>query len=105
MKTFCHVGGPILVLLGTLVSVGGSFLMTRFYHPFGPINFARSLRRIIWLVISRQKQTLAKVMAGAPQFANDENKARSLAGVYILFSGLAVQSLGAILVLCDVIRD
>jgi hypothetical protein len=75
--------------------------MTRFYHPFGASNFVRSLVRIIWLVITGQRGMLARIMKSAPQIATDENKARSLAGIYILFIALFIQAVGALFVLID----
>jgi hypothetical protein len=105
MKAFFHLGGPLLALIGTIISVGGTYLMTRLYHPFGGLNFLRSLLRIIWLLITRQRKTLANMMEGAPQFASIENRARSLAGVYILFVGLFIQAVGGALTIVDVLLD
>lgn len=104
MKADLEIIGAVLTLLGVVVGVLGTYLMTKFYHPFGPLGFTKSMARtIIGMIFEREKTERYIEVAGKFAKLKEENKGESLVGLHWVFFGFSLQTLGAILIMIDVV--
>lgn len=105
MKATLEVGGTVLTLAGVLVGVYGTFVMTKFYHPYGPVGFVMSIMRMLGrLVIGRAKKNQEHAdVAAAFGSLTPEKKGESLSGAHWLFIGFFLQTGGAILIAIDTV--
>jgi len=106
MKQLRHsikVVGPLLALVGVILSVWGTLLMSRQYHPFGTWKLFKHIVRVIRITIFSGRTPAKALIAKASHFAdlNVENRIRTLTGLYILALSFAVQTLAAVLILID----
>jgi hypothetical protein len=105
LKTWIEIGGALLMLIGVLIGVYGTFLMTKFYHPYGPLGFAVSLTRMLGRTLTGQqkKNEIHADVAAAFADLTPEKKGESLSGASWLFIGFFFQTIGAILTLIDIV--
>ena len=89
MKAFLEIGGASLTLIGVVVGVYGTYLMTKFYHPYGPLGFTKSIVKMLWRTLFFQSERAKRHNEVAAKFAKlrEEDKGESLAGVHWLFVG------------------
>lgn len=90
-------------LVGVVVGTHGTYLLTRWYHPFSEGGFIVSLRRMLWRKIMGRSEESARHLRVTSALAKlrPEDKARSLDGIYWVFVGFVLQTFGALLVLVD----
>lgn len=106
LRFLVSLGAPLLSVIGVAVSAYGTYLVTRWYHALPKLDFARSAIRIAWLFVSGQKETALSLMSSAAELGDKfgaEDKRETLAGVYVIFFGLALQLVGDGLWILDVI--
>jgi hypothetical protein len=103
VKAWLEVGGAIFTLAGVLVGVYGTFVMTKFYHPYGPIGFVVSMIRMLGRLIIGQGKKNQEHSDVAAAFAEltPEKKGESLTGAHWLFIGFFLQTIGALLIMAD----
>ena len=106
MKGFVHIAAPVATLVGVLVSVIGTYLITQSEHPFSHIEFWKSVAKVLWLLITGRKAAAEELVQTASGVAmNTKSLAISLFGLYIVFIGFLIQGLGSILWCVDAIAD
>lgn len=98
MKEFLHLASPIATFVGLLLSTWGSYRLMLFYHPFRGPEFWRSLRTVALMFVTFRFTTLKRKIRIEARSAKSkkENRVDSLAGIYLLFWGFALQVFGAI---------
>src|SRR5271165_4830666 len=103
MRAFLEIGGAVFTLLGVVIGVYATFLMTKFYHPFGLRDFLKSIGRVLFgtATFQEKKDTLYINFATALAKLTPEDKAASLRGIYWLFLGFILQTIGATLITID----
>jgi len=103
MRAVLEIGGAALTLLGVLIGVYGTFVMTKFYHPYGPVGFLVSMIRMIgrMLVFQGKKNKEHVDVAAAFAELTPEKKGESLSGAHWLFLGFFLETLGAALITVD----
>jgi hypothetical protein len=92
----------IVLVLGVLLSVIGTFYLTHLYHAFDAAGFFTAVARAAWLVATcrpRRLLTEAKVTAGLTP--DPEERGKSLIGIYLIFLGFVLQGVGTVLALVD----
>jgi hypothetical protein len=104
-KDSLELAAGIVGLAGVLVSIWGTFLLTRFYHPFGPGSFLRTVAKAtLHFMTGRQDKALARARLITKLGAiTPEQKAKSLLGVYWIFVGFVLQGVAVALSLGDTI--
>jgi hypothetical protein len=103
VKAWLEVGGAAFSLAGVLVGVYGTFVMTKFYHPYGPVGFVVSMARMLGRLIigqSKRNQEHSDVAAAFAELT-PEKKGESLTGAHWLFIGFFLQTIGAFLIVAD----
>jgi|SRR5579864_43885 len=105
MKAFLEIAGAVLTLIGVAVGVYGTYLMTKFTQPFGPLGFMKSMVRTVMLMLLGETDKKNHYVSVASTFAKlkEENKGETLVGVHWVFFGFFLQTWGAILILVDVL--
>jgi hypothetical protein len=100
-----EIGGAVLSLLGVVVSVYGTYLMTKWYHPYKWAGFVKSVALSVWREIAGEGEKTARHNRVAALMAEmtPENKAESLNGIHWVFFGFLLQAIGALLILGDVV--
>ena len=96
----------VLTLIGVLLGLVGTYLMTTAYNPFGALGLVWNFFRVAGLVARLQWAKARNLVRDAAFFGelNPENRGRSLAGIYLLFLSFVVQTVAAVLGICDVTR-
>ena len=94
---------PLATLAGLVLGVWGTYLLTHLYHPFSSMGFSASIWRVTCLLarfnvgqIIREAKVAAKLAS-----VDEEDRARALAGVYLIFLGFVLQAGGTLLWLAD----
>ena len=92
------IGGPSITLLGVIVGVMGTLMICKPYHPFSYLAFVRHLLGVIW-AFRRGAEEATRLIRIASQLGavNEEDRANSLMGVYVVFFGFVLQAIGAVL--------
>src|ERR1700719_4536877 len=100
MKAWLEVGGALLTLVGVVIGVYGTFLMTKFYHPYAPVGFVVSMVRMLGRILIGQAKRNQEHSDVAAVFAEltPEKKGESLSGAHWLFIGFFLQTIGATLI-------
>jgi len=100
-----HYSGPVITLLGVILGAWGTLLMCRPYHPFSTWGIVKHLSWIAKQVLAGKLQDARDAIREAEAFStiNPENRYRTVAGVYLLVFSFAVQTIGAALILVDMI--
>jgi hypothetical protein len=98
IRALIQVLGPVTTLVGVLLSVWGTYLLTRWYHPFGFLDFIKSVFQVTALFIARRRRRAIDVTRAAARFGdlNEENRAESLIGLCFIFVGFVLQAVGAV---------
>jgi hypothetical protein len=93
-----------LTLFGVLLGLVGTYLMTTAYNPFGSGGLMWNFCRVAWLMVTLRLKKARDMVRDTAFFGelNPENRGRSLAGIYLLFLSFVVQTLAAVLGICDV---
>ena len=104
MKAVLEITGAVLTLLGVVIGVYGTYLMTKFSHPFGPLGFTISMARTISGMMFGERENTKRYIEIAGKFAalKEQDKGESFVGLHWLFFGFFLQTLGAILIMIDV---
>src|SRR5690348_16966181 len=102
-KAILEIGGAVFSLAGVAVGVYGTYLTTKFLHPYTATGFVKSMVRMMWRKATRQneKNLRNQRVAAAIAIMSPENKAESYTGVHWLFVGFVFQTVGAIMILID----
>ena len=100
-----HYSGPLVTLLGVVLGAWGTLLMCRPYHPFSTWAVVRRLLWICGRLLTGHVKEARQAIRDAEQFSNinPENRYRTVAGVYLLVFSFVVQTIGAVLILVDMI--
>jgi hypothetical protein len=103
VKAFLEIGGALLTLAGVVLGVYGTFLMTKFIHPYGPIGFFVSMLRMIGRSLIGRRDRNKEHAEVAAAFAEliDEKKGEILSGTQWVFFGFFLQTMGAVLIAID----
>jgi len=99
------IGAAVFLLIGVVVAVYGTYLMTTAYHPFKKLDLVRNMLRVSFRLVTiqwRAADDLIKDVASVA-LANPEDRPTSLRGVYFLFVSFLFQTVGAILAVVDVL--
>lgn len=99
IRVWVQVLGPATTLIGVLLSVSGTYLLTRWYHPFKLKGFLGIVFRVTWLFITGQRDSAIQITRTATKLGrlNREKRAESLIGLYLIFVGFLFQAVGALL--------
>ncbi|HUI82618.1 MAG TPA: hypothetical protein VL240_00245 [Candidatus Binatia bacterium] len=102
---FLRFSGPIISLTGVVLGAYGTLLMCRPYHPFGTWGVFQHLLWIGGKVLTGDIQAAREAIREANDFStvNRENRYRTVAGVYVLVFSFVVQTIGAVLILVDMV--
>jgi hypothetical protein len=105
MDMILTFSGPVLTLIGVMLGVWGTLLMCRAYHPFKTWQVIRHIIATMMLYGRGRGRAAREEMSDASNFAklNEENRYRTLEGVYVLVFSFFVQMLGAALVIADLL--
>ena len=100
---FLRYSGPVITLVGVVLGAYGTLLMCRPYHPFGTWGVVRHLLWICGRVLAGDTARARQAIRDANDFStiNPENRDRTVAGVYVLVFSFLVQTVGAVLILVD----
>jgi hypothetical protein len=121
------IAGPLVTLIGVVLSVWGTFLFTEFWHPFTGEDFFVHLKDspILAMTLLRQvlrenrepirgdasanplppdegERKLEELKVTAQLAVNEEKRYASLVGLDMVFVGFALQAIGAISSLADI---
>ena len=101
MKASLEIASAVFGLLGVIAGVYGTWIMTRWTHVYRFWGFTWNT---LTLLLHRSKREERKNQI-ATKFAEleKEKKADSLSGLYYVFLGFVFQTVGAILLLIDVV--
>ena len=107
IKFVLDLGSQILLLTGLVVSIWGTFQLTRFYHSYDFASFTRETLKLIVLTIFGKSDLVSLRAKVANQLGEitPEQKANSLIGIYWIFIGFVFQVLGTGTALCSVLWD
>jgi hypothetical protein len=126
LHTAFSLGGPLITLVGVVVSVLGTYLLTKWYHPYTEHGFADHLLEspfLAMLILQKKSlpisgeisqtpspgevraEKLLKRLDGVAKAAeyNKERRSVSLVGIDLLFIGFVLQGVGAVSSLVDVV--
>lgn len=103
MTTLLHLAGPLLTLAGVVLGIWGTLLMCRAYHPFSTGKVLLHLLGVVGKFIRGNWSGARESIESASEFStlNQENRLRTLTGVYVLVFSFLLQTAGAMLVLID----
>jgi hypothetical protein len=120
------IAGPLITLIGVIVSVLGTYLLTKWYHPYTEHGFVDHLLEsplLAMIILQKQKpplpgeqpqtpspqeikaQKMLNKLDGIAKIAelNKERRSISLVGIDLIFIGFVLQGIGAVSSLIDVI--
>jgi hypothetical protein len=121
IHTVFSVGAPVITLIGVAVSVLGTYLLTKKYHPW---RFADYLRHLVdspmfaMVLFNKQSSMPGEEPLAAPKpdprleelrlivrasEVNPERGTVSLVGIDLIFIGFVLQAVGAVFSLVDVV--
>jgi hypothetical protein len=102
---FLRFAGPVVTLIGGVLGAYGTLLMCRPYHPFGTWGVVRHLLWICGRLLVGDTQAARQAIRDANGFStiNPEKRDRTVAGVYVLVFSFIVQTIGAVLILIDLV--
>jgi hypothetical protein len=87
-------------LFGAIVGAYGTYLLTRWYQPFRFWGLISSLFGILLkLVTGRKDKAIREIerQADFSDFLNQDNKATSLFGIYLVLIGFVLQLISSLL--------
>jgi len=102
---FLRFSGPIISLVGVVLGAYGTLLMCRPYHPFTTWGVVQHLLWIAGKILTGNTQAAREAIRDANDFStiNPEKRDRTVAGVYVLVFSFIVQTIGAALILVDLV--
>ena len=103
---FLRFAGPVITLIGGVLGAYGTLLMCRPYHPFGTWGVVRHLLWICGRLLvgdDTQPRDKRSVTPNGFSTINPEKRDRTVAGVYVLVFSFIVQTIGAVLILVDLV--
>lgn len=126
LHTAFSIGGPLITMIGVFVSVMGTYLMTKWYHPYTGQSFVDHIVEspMLAMVLFQKKRenipgeepqpesaaetTAKKLLDKIERIAklaetNKERRAVTLVGIDMVFIGFILQALGAVSSLVDVV--
>jgi hypothetical protein len=87
-----------------VLGVWGTLQISAPYHPFSVPGFVRHVLGVIWELCHGSRRAMLRVKIASKLGAvNEEDRAKSLVGVYLVFLGFVLQSIGAVLWSLDAI--
>ena len=94
-----HLGAPIATGIGVILGVIGTYLICKPYHPFGVWGLVRHIFSLIPYAIQKGPSQARGLVGTASRLSaiNEEDRAKSLVGVYFIFLGFIMQAIGALL--------
>jgi hypothetical protein len=121
LHTTLSVGGPLVTLIGVAVSVLGTYLLTKKYHPWTPGDYLRHLSDspfFAMALLERKHDAIRSESLSQPSESdrkleelrliaragevNPERGSVSLVGIDMIFIGFVLQAIGAVFSLADV---
>lgn len=98
-RTFVRVGAPVATGFGVILGVMGTLLICKPYHPFTVWGLAKHIFSLIPYAIRKGPSQASGLVRTASRLStiNEEDRARSLVGVYLVFLGFVMQAIGALL--------
>jgi len=98
IRASIQILGPAVTLAGVLLSIWGTFLLTRWYHPFDFRNFVKAAVHVTLLYIRGRSKEANEYIEAATKIGhlNEERRARSMAGLLVIFAGFLLQAIGAV---------
>ena len=102
---FLHLSGPLISLVGVVLGAYGTLLMCRPYHPFTTWGVVQHLLWIASKVLTGDVKAARRAIRDANDFStiNPEKRDRTVAGVYVLVFSFIVQTIGAVLIVADLV--
>lgn len=92
----------VLSFLGVIVGVWGTLLMSRSFHPYKTWGVISHVMNVAFTAIFKGHKAAEDLNSDAADLVvNQENHARSLAGLCILVTSFFFQTIGAVLVMID----
>ncbi len=103
MKAWLEISAAIFSLLGVIVGVRGTYLLTSWTHTYDWWNFTLSIAKMFGrkLIFREDKNNRVEKTVAILAERNDENKAESLHGLDWVFLGFILQTVGAVLIAID----
>lgn len=103
MKTYLEVGAAGLTLLGVIVGVYGTYILTKWTHPLGWWGFNWSVLVMFGRKLIGRDDETTRINEVSTRLAtmSAENKAESLHGLHWVFFGFVLQTIGAVLLVID----
>ena len=98
-----RLGAAGFALLGVVVGIVGTLLMTRMYHPYTSTQIFRNIFGVLKRFVLSGRQEAENLLQASSDLGeiNKENRARSLFGLYLLICSFFLQTLGAVLGVLD----
>ena len=94
-----RVGAPIATGVGVILGVMGTLLICKPYHPFSVWGLVKHIFSLIPYAIRKGQSQASGLARTASRLSaiNEEDRAKSLVGVYFVFLGFVMQAIGALL--------
>ena len=94
-----RVGAPVATGVGVILGVMGTFLICKPYHPFTVWGLVKHIVSLIPYAIRKGPSQASGLVRTASVLSaiNEEDRAKSLVGVYLVFLGFVMQAFGALL--------
>jgi hypothetical protein len=91
-------------LIGVVLGVVGTYLMTSAYHPFNAQGVMYDFLHVVFLFLTFRWKRGLRMIGDAAFFGevNPEDRRRSLLGIYVLGVSFLFQTAGAALFVLDV---
>jgi hypothetical protein len=101
LKAFLEITSAIFGLLGVVAGVYGTWVMTKWTHVYGFWGFLWNILTLLFHKADsqRRKNEIATKLAELEK----EKKGESLSGLYFVFLGFVLQTIGAILLAIDAV--
>jgi hypothetical protein len=89
--------GPVTTFSGVILSIWGTYLLTRWYHPFKLRGFLQFIFQVTGMfIVGRKVEAIHRTeVATKLGRVNREKRAVSLIGLYLIFVGFIFQGIGA----------
>jgi hypothetical protein len=104
MGAILETGAAVLAFGGAIIAAYGTYLLTKWYQPFRFWGLVGSLWDILCKLLTGRKQEAIKKIEEEADFAaflNEENKATSLFGIYLVLISFGLQVIAAFLAMAD----